>query len=278
MTAGGRGDLAGRLEVAVEAARAAGELLVGYQQPRLTVQTKSSATDTVSEADHASEALIMGLLFTAFGDDGLLGEEAQANRDGTSGLRWVVDPLDGTVNYLHGLPAWCVSIACEDVARSQSVVAVVHHALLGETFVATEGGGARLLGPHDAADGGVPLRVSDVPTSRALVATGFGYDADRRAAQDRKLTGLVQQIGDLRRFGAAALDLTWVAAGRLDGFVEHGLGPWDRAAGTLLVMEAGGAVSRGHHTLAGQRLEGIFAGSPELVAMMLEHYDQQEPA
>ncbi len=269
-----------RLRVAVDAARAAGELLLEYQRRELTVRTKSSATDPVSEADHASEQLVMGRLQEAFADDGLLGEEEQANREGTSGLRWVVDPLDGTVNYLYGLDAWCVSIGCQRVDTGAPVVGVVHHPRAGETFVAVGGGGARLLTADDLdadpADPEVGRRLAvrePDEVARALVSTGFHYDEGVRAAELEMFDVLLPRVRDVRRAGAAALDLAWTAAGRLDGHGEYGLGPWDWMAGVLLVQEAGGTVAITRRTLAGQDHTGVFAGSPKVVEVLLEAFD-----
>jgi myo-inositol-1(or 4)-monophosphatase len=224
----------GLLELALAAAREAGELLVErFGGPASGVESKSSTTDMVSDADRAAERLLRERLTTARPDDGILGEEG-SNVTGTSGLRWVVDPLDGTTNYLFGYPVWSVSIACED--DDGGVVAVVHDPIRGETFAARRGAGATLNGHpvHTRAPRGL---------DRALVGTGFGYAPDDREFQARVLTGLLARVRDVRRGGSAALDLAWVACGRLDGFYEWGIKHWDRAAGMLLVAEAGGAVS-----------------------------------
>lgn len=255
------------LELAAEVAREAGSLLADFARRRregddLGVETKTSATDPVSEADRATERLIAQRLLAARPDDGLLGEEGQAPRAGTSGYRWVVDPLDGTVNFLYDRPTWCVSIAAEDA--SGSVVGVVHAPLLGETWSAERGGGTRLHAeaPAGAADTRA-VHVSDVADlSRCLVATGFGYDPAVRAEQGREVAALVGAARDVRRGGSAALDLAWVSAGRVDVYAEAGLHPWDLAAGRLLVTEAGGVVSTGPRTHAGQRLTHVVAGGP----------------
>jgi myo-inositol-1(or 4)-monophosphatase len=227
-------DPAALLELAIRAARAAGDLLLDRaSRPATGVEHKSSATDPVSDADRDAEALIRTLLQRERPDDALLGEEGGASA-GDSALRWVVDPLDGTVNYLYRFPAWCVSIACEDAGGG--LVAAVFDPVRGELFTAIRGQGA-------ACDG-EPLHVrtsSDLQT--ALVGTGFAYLASRRARQAEVAARLIPQVRDIRRAGSAALDLAWVAAGRLDGFYEHGLNPWDRAAGELLVREAGGRVA-----------------------------------
>lgn len=251
-------DTAALEELAIEVAQEAGALLVGFAGQRqeggdLGVDVKSSATDPVSEADRAAERLIATRLAAARPDDGLLGEEDQDPRQGTSGVRWVVDPLDGTVNFLYGRSAWCVSVACEDV--DGPLVGVVHHPALGETFHAVRGGGARL-------DGRL-LAVTEVDDlGRTLVATGFSYDADVRADQGHDLADLVPRVRDVRRDGSAALDLAWCAAGRIDAYVEFGLAPWDWAAGALLVAEAGGRCSHHRRRLGGRWLTGVVAGGP----------------
>lgn len=240
-------------ELAVRLAEEAGGLLAVFADrlPELVVDTKTSATDPVSEADRASERLIAEQLRSARPDDGLLGEEGQASRAGTSGLRWVVDPLDGTVNFLYGLPAWCVSVAVED--DEGPLAGAVHHPGSGETFHAARGAGAVCGRDALAVTGAGDLR-------RSLVATGFSYDSDVRAEQAGEAAALLGEVRDIRRCGAAALDLAWTAAGRLDAYVEFGLQPWDWAAGRLLVTEAGGAVTEQERTLGGRRLPGLVAG------------------
>ena len=221
--------LALALEIAAEAAAlvAARRLDVG------PVETKSTLTDMVTAVDRASESLIVGRILQARPGDGILGEEG-SDRRGESGLRWVIDPLDGTTNYLYGIPAYAVSIAVED--ESGAVAGVVHDAAHGEVFAAARGGGATL--------GGEPLAVSllDDPAA-ALVGTGFGYSAPRRAFQAALLANLLPGIRDIRRGGSAALDLCAVACGRLDGYYEQGLQHWDHAAGALIVREAGGRIA-----------------------------------
>jgi myo-inositol-1(or 4)-monophosphatase len=242
-------------ELAVRLAEEAGALLLTYAERLhdLSVEAKTSATDPVSEADRASELLIAAQLAALRPDDGLLGEEDQASRRGTSGLRWVVDPLDGTVNFLYGLPAWCVSVAVED---EQGVVAgAVHQPVGGETFHAGRGRGAEAAG--------TPLRVTAADDlAHSLLATGFAYDPAVRTDQAALVAALLGDVRDVRRCGAAALDLAWTAAGRVDAYLEHGLQPWDWAAGRLLVEEAGGTVSDHRRTLGGQDLPGLLAGAP----------------
>ncbi len=274
-------ELDARMIEAVAVARDAGDLLLEYQKRRLTVETKSTATDPVSEADRASEQLILTRLAEAFPDDGFLGEEAQGDRPGTSGLRWVVDPLDGTVNYLYGLDAWCVSIACQDAATGAPLVGVVHHPRGRETFAGRTRGGARVLRPdEDPADGSAGRRLTirePESTSRALLSTGFHYESDVRAAEARVVAALLPEVRDIRRAGAAALDLSWTAAGRLDGHGEYGLGPWDWMAGVVLVQEAGGVVALNHREVGGHPLDGVFAGSPLVVDLLLTAFDPEGP-
>jgi myo-inositol-1(or 4)-monophosphatase len=234
----------------------AGDLLLErFGGPARGVESKSSDTDLVSDADRTSEAAIKDLLAEERPDDGLLAEEGSAH-ESMSGRRWVIDPLDGTINYLYGLPAWCVSVALED--DQGGAVAVVHDPLRDETFTAERGGGARLNG-HE-------LRVSgEERPERALIATGFSYSPELRAAQAQTLQRVLPGFRDIRRAGAAALDLASLAAGRVDGYYERGLKPWDWAAGRLLVSEAGGAVAE----LPGEPL-GLAAASPGLLPRLLE--------
>lgn len=219
------------VELAEAVALAAGRVLVAAARgPAEGVSSKSSATDMVSDADRAAEATIRDLLQRERPHDGLLAEEG-SRAESESGRRWIVDPLDGTTNYLYGHPSWCVSVALED--RDGLLAGVVHSPRHGETFRAERGGGAWL--------GGRQLAVRDHgDLATALIATGFGYDAAVRAAQADTLRRVLPAVRDIRRDGAAALDLAWLAAGRLDGYYERGLNPWDWAAGSLLVSEAGG--------------------------------------
>jgi myo-inositol-1(or 4)-monophosphatase len=221
------------LELAQRAADAAGEVLLRYygREPE-GLDWKSSETDLVSDADREAERAIRELLHAERPNDGLLAEEGSES-DGDSGRRWIVDPLDGTINFLYGFPAWAVSIALED--GDGLAVGVVHSPVHRETFSAVRGQGARL--------GDRSLRVRDhSELSRAMVATGFSYEPERRAEQAEVMRRLLPRARDIRRAGAAALDLAWVAAGRVDAFYERGLKAWDLAAGQLLVEEAGGTV------------------------------------
>jgi myo-inositol-1(or 4)-monophosphatase len=220
------------LELAERAARAAGEVLLSYYgRPPEGVESKSSATDLVSDADREAERTIRELLETERPQDGLVAEEG-SRAEAASGRRWVVDPLDGTINFLYGFPAWAVSVALEDA--DGALVGVVHSPIHGETFCAVRGEGAFL--------GDRALRVRPArPLEQSLVATGFSYEPDRRAVQAQAIAKLLPRARDIRRAGAAALDLAWVAAGRVDAFFERGLKHWDWAAGRLLVEEAGGS-------------------------------------
>ena len=240
------------LALAVDIAREAGALLRSYaDSDDLHVATKSSATDPVSAADHASERLISERVRAARPDDGLTGEEQEGDRDGSTGLRWVVDPLDGTVNYLYGIPQWSVSIAVED--DDGPVVGVVHDPSRNDMFAALRGGGARL---NDT-----PLRLDPLTdVSDALIATGFSYDPAVRGRQAEMLTGLITTVRDVRRLGSAALDLAWLAAGRYDGYVEFALHRWDYSAGSLLVTEAGGAVAAWELAFGDDVRRGLSAG------------------
>jgi myo-inositol-1(or 4)-monophosphatase len=237
--------------VAERAAHTAGELLLGrFGGPARGVGPKSSPTDLVSDADRAAEAAISELLRDERPGDGLLSEEG-AERASSSGRRWVVDPLDGTTNFLYGYPAWSVSVALED--DGGTAVAVVHDPARGETFRALRGQGCELNGTR------VQVRAHD-RLETALIATGFAYEPGLRAVQADTLCRLLPKVRDVRRAGSAALDLAWLAAGRLDGYYERGLNPWDWAAGRLLVTEAGGALGE----LRGEP-PGLVAASGELL-------------
>jgi myo-inositol-1(or 4)-monophosphatase len=217
-------------ELAVRLAEAAGaSLLDRLVGPHVAVATKTSATDMVSDADRAAEALVVDGIRAARPADAVLGEEGAAH-DGTSGVRWVVDPLDGTTNFLYRLPAFAVSIGVEVDGRP--LVGVVVDPVHGETYTAVAGRGAACNGRR--------LHVDDrTDLAAALVGTGFSYESARRRRQAGVLAEVLPAVRDIRRVGAAALDLCWVAAGRLDAFYEKGLAPWDHAAGALIASEAG---------------------------------------
>jgi myo-inositol-1(or 4)-monophosphatase len=218
------------LALALETAREAGRLVVSMREHGVDVTgTKSSPIDVVTAADRVCEELVRDRLLGARPDDGFLGEEGD-DIAGTSGFRWIVDPIDGTVNYLYGLPHWAVSIA---VARGDEVVAgVVHSPVLGLEYAATLGAGATR--------NGVPVEVRPPPPlEQALIGTGFGYETEVRARQATAMARMLPQVRDLRRLGSCALDLCAVASGQLDGYVEEGPHLWDYAAGGLIAIEAG---------------------------------------
>jgi len=223
------------LEVAVAAARMAGGLLLERARAgrEREVRSKSTPTDLVSEADLAAERAIKELLAVRRAADGCGGEEGGAAR-GTSGLDWVVDPLDGTVNFLFGIPQWCVSVAVRD--GHGTLAGAVYDPNRDELFTATREGGARMSGP----EGVVELQGSErEELATAMVATGLAYDAKVRAAQAKVLARAIPQVRDIRRFGSAALDLAWTAVGRFDAYFERTVKPWDIAAGVLICERAG---------------------------------------
>jgi myo-inositol-1(or 4)-monophosphatase len=196
--------------------------------------TKSSATDLVTEADRATEvALVEGLLAARPGD-GVLGEEGAA-RASSTGVTWVIDPIDGTTNFVYGYPGFNVSVAAE--LDGEVVAGVVVDVLHDEVFAAARGKGATC--------NGAPIRCNEATDlAHALVATGFGYTADQRARQAQLLTTVLPAVRDIRRGGAAAVDLCWVGCGRVDGYYEEGLKQWDLAAGGLVAREAGATVAQ----------------------------------
>jgi myo-inositol-1(or 4)-monophosphatase len=198
------------------------------------VDTKSSPVDVVTAVDTASEELIVGRLLAARPEDGVLGEEG-ASREGSSGVRWVVDPIDGTVNFLYGLPAYAVSIAAEVDGRTEA--GVVLNVATGELFSAVRGRGAWLTAP-----GAAPRQLhgsAPAGLGQALVATGFGYRVEQRRLQGAVVAELLPEVRDIRRHGSSALELCTAAAGRVDAFYELDLSPWDHAAGALVASEAG---------------------------------------
>ena len=248
------------LDIARTVAEEAGALAARLRAEGVEVAaTKSSPIDIVTAADRATEALIRSRLAELRPGDGFLGEESGAERS-TTGLTWVVDPIDGTVNYLYGLPNWSVSIAVvegePDPATWTALAGVVDAPALGEVFTASAGGGAFVGGRRIHVRGAVPL-------NRALVATGFHYTQDIRTNQARVAQPLLARVRDLRRAGGAAIDLAYIAAGRLDAYFEQGLNPWDQAAGALLVREAGGVVRGIDQDAAMYRM--VLAGQKDVV-------------
>ncbi len=224
--------------LAVSVAREAGDLLADRAGQVEVAATKSSPTDVVTEMDRRSEELIRSRILAARPSDAILGEEGGliGNADNAPAL-WVIDPLDGTVNYLYGLHDWAVSIAAE--VDGEIVTGAVYVPLRGELFSAHLGDGAVL----QSAAGRAPLRATaGVPLERALIGTGFGYLAGRRKVQGEVVAAMLPKVRDIRRTGVASVDLCAVAAGRLDGFYERGLNYWDWAAGALVATEAGATV------------------------------------
>ena len=216
------------LELAKKVGREAGALLMD-RPPAFEIESKSTAIDIATQMDKKAEKFIMESLLSARPDDGIIGEEG-ANVVSKSGITWVIDPLDGTVNYFYGLPGWNVSIAARD--ERGSVVGVVTAPTINSTWWATRGGGAFYNG-H-------PISCNEpIALDRALIATGFQYDLAHRISQLNDLTKLVPVARDVRRNGAAAVDLCHVAMGALDAYYEDGLKDWDWAAGGLVVTEAG---------------------------------------
>lgn len=236
MSEGEAGELARRelgeelLGLAERLARAAGAMVrSGRRVGVRSLTTKSSVTDMVTEFDHASERMIVERLANARPNDGIVGEEGTST-PGTSGVDWLIDPIDGTTNFLYDLPGYAVSIAAAD--QHGALIGAVYVPALDELFTARRGGGAML--------DGVPIHCGDrTELGSALVGTGFSYLPQRRAAQAHRVALMMPHIRDIRRLGAAAVDLCFVAMGRLDVYFEEHLGPWDLAAGELIAREAG---------------------------------------
>ncbi len=241
-------------DLALGAARAAAVLIRERRTHEVRVaDTKTSPTDVVTQADRDSEALIRAHITDRRPDDGFLGEEG-GTTTGTSGVRWIVDPIDGTVNFLYGLPQYAVSIAAE--VDGDVVAGVVLNAATGVEYVATSG---------DPRRDGVPIRVADpTPLERRLVITGFSYEVAKRTVQAEAAARLLPVVRDLRRLGSSALDLCYVADGSADGYVEEGVHPWDYAAGGFIVEQAGGRATM---------LTGAY-GTPAMVASPAHGYDE----
>lgn len=237
------------LELALTIARQAGELVMD-RPASWSLTVKSTAIDIATQMDHASEKLIVEAILAARPDDGIIGEEG-AKREGTSGLTWVIDPIDGTVNYFYGLPGWNISIAVKD--ELGTLVGVVHAPTIASTWHATRGGGAFLNNAKIECNNPVAL-------DRALIATGFSYDVTNRVHQLEIINRLIPEIRDIRRTGAAAVDLCTVATGMVDGYYETGLMEWDLAAGALIASEAGAVVT----TQIWRGLELTIAGGSAL--------------
>lgn len=270
------------LALAIDAARMAGGLLLervsrGFEHE---VASKSTPTDLVSEADVSTQRAIRELLRERRPDDGFVGEEEGESERGSSGLRWIVDPLDGTVNFLFGIPQWSVSVAVRDDAGA--LAGAVFDANRDELFSATRDGPARMERAGDAivlahaladdVSGGRRTGENAAPggaeLASAMVATGLAYDSDVRRAQGRVIERLVPRVRDIRRFGSAALDLAWTAAGRFDAYYERSVKQWDIAAGALICERAGLEI---HELQAHENLPwGILVAPPALAAELLE--------
>jgi myo-inositol-1(or 4)-monophosphatase len=255
------------LTLATSIAREAGALAALRRREGVEVAaTKSTIVDIVTEADREVERLIRGRLADARPADGILGEEG-GGQTGTSGLTWVVDPIDGTVNYLYGIPHYGVSIAVvegdPDPLTWVDVAGVVHNPANGELFAAAIGEGATLVSTGSTTE----LRVAPpVPLAEALIGTGFAYASEMRGIQGAIVTRLLPHVRDIRRQGTASLDLCFVAAGRLNAYYERTLSPWDHAAGAIIAREAG-AVVKGLGDAAPSR-DFILAAHPQLAAIL----------
>lgn len=276
-----RAELLALAGTAAELARSVGGVIRSLREAGVDVaDTKTSANDVVTAADREAERLLTEGLRIARPDDGILGEEG-ASVEGSTGITWVVDPIDGTVNYLYGLPAYAVSVAATVLDDSpatagagntadgrRAVAGAVYLPVTDELFTAWEGGGAEL--------NGVPLAgPAEAPLGGALVGTGFGYTVERRTEQAEVVRQVIPRVRDIRRIGSAATDLCLLAAGRLDAYYERGLQPWDYAAGVLIAREAGAVVlGRDDASLPGDEL--LIAGTPvlarELQAAVAEAY------
>lgn len=251
-----RDDLLG---VAIDVSVELGKMLLNERPTDIQTDEKSSPVDVVTEMDRAGELRARQALARYRPDDAICGEEG-VREPGTSGVTWVIDPIDGTTNYLYRLPLWAVSVAA--VVDGRIEAGCVHAPAVDMTFTAARSLGAHLVqGGHRSA-----LSVSTAGRlDHSLIATGFGYGSTRRAGQGRVLAEVLPQVRDVRRSGAASMDLCWVAAGWLDGYYERGLHVWDYAAGALIVSEAGGDVS----WLAGGAIEPLLihdGEEPTLIA------------
>ena len=222
------------------------DIASGTTRTSMTAATKSSRTDVVTLHDRAAEATIVAALTARRPDDAIIGEEG-TERPGTSGLSWYLDPIDGTTNFLYGLPLWSTSVGVAD--DEGAVAGAVFVPVTGELFAAARGGGATRNGDPIAAS-------AETDVSLALVATGFGYLPSRRAEQAQRLAAMIHNVRDIRRGGSAALDLCYTAAGMVDAYFEDGLNSWDVAAGELIAREAGCRT-------------GDFAGGPASPAELL---------
>jgi myo-inositol-1(or 4)-monophosphatase len=244
------------LELARKVGLDAGALLM-ERPPAFEIESKSTAIDIATQMDKKAEKFIMDSLLAARPDDGIIGEEG-SSVESKSGITWVIDPLDGTVNYFYGLPGWNVSIAAKD--KDGSVVGVVTAPTINSTWWATRGGGAFYNGHQIHCNDPIAL-------DRSLIATGFQYDVSHRISQLEDFSKLVPIVRDLRRNGAAAVDLCHVAMGALDGYYEAGLKEWDWAAGALVATEAGATFK--HYGQGPMRIS--MAAGPSLHSQLEAH-------
>jgi myo-inositol-1(or 4)-monophosphatase len=243
------------LALALGIAQKAGELLTNRPET-FDINQKSSARDFATHMDHASEKLIVREILEARPNDGIIGEEGAA-RESTSGITWVIDPIDGTVNYFYNLPGWNISIAAKD--EEGVLIGVVYAPTLNSLWRASRGGGAFLNDRQ--------IHVSEAGAlSDSLIATGFSYDLAERVRQGEFIASLIPQVRDIRRNGAAAVDLCHVASGAIDGYFETGLKEWDLAAGGLIAQEAGALVSGRNGQEAGEAM--VIAAGPALHALL----------
>ena len=241
------------LDLALKIAQQAGDLLIN-RPASWDLTVKSTAIDIATQMDLASEKLIVESILAARPDDGIIGEEGAA-RESKSGVTWVIDPVDGTVNYFYGLPGWAISIAAKD--ENGTLVGVVHSPTVNATWHASKGGGAFLNNVEIACNDPIEL-------NRALISSGFAYDVNNRIEQLKIVTALLPKIRDLRRIGSAAADICHVATGMVDGYFETGLYEWDLAAAELIAREAGATVS----TRPWHGLNLTVAAGPHLFAAL----------
>jgi myo-inositol-1(or 4)-monophosphatase len=264
-------DPAELLRLARSAASQAGRMLAERSGPAVVVGTKTSPTDVVTEMDQAAERLIRELIGAARPHDAVLGEEG--GQVGEGSVRWIVDPLDGTVNYVYDLPDWAVSVAAEVAGRVVAgAVCVPHRNVM---YYATLGGGAWRQNLDSGAGAHRLSCNAGVPLARALVATGFGYDPGRRLVQGQVVGALLPRVRDIRRNGAAAVDLCSLAAGNVDGYYERGVQYWDIAAGSLIAREAGAMVGGLAGKPAGPSM--TLGGGPGLFAELHDFLLSMDP-
>jgi myo-inositol-1(or 4)-monophosphatase len=257
--------LAAELAVAAGTLAREGRTRLGVGQP-VAHDTKSTPTDPVTEFDRAAEALIVETLRAKRPLDSIVGEEG-AGHVGSSGLEWHIDPIDGTVNFVYDLPAWCTSVAVLDQAGS--LAGAVYVPITDELFSAARGAGAT----HN----GSPIRCSSAADLAAsLVGTGFNYSPSTRATQAERLAAMLPSVRDVRRYGSAALDLCMVACGRLDAYFEEHLNSWDLAAGVLIAAEAGATTSNFVGGTADT--DGVVASAPAIHPALLELIARSSPS